>query len=140
MAEKKISDVWIGIIILGFFLVSFGAVIISMDGEFSNSEGYGDNISNIGSSVDTKYKDLEVDVRTNDEGSSQTLPSGTDVDVRGSSQVNILKKQSPDTISTFINASAKYIGFHPYITAMLISMVISIIIILGIRFWKPGGI
>ena len=140
MAEKKIGDVVIGLIMLTFFLGAFSGLIISFDNQFSNNEGYGSSLNVTSNNITGDYKDSDVSLQQNLlNGSSFSIPGGSDVDVRGSSQVALISKNSPGTIRNFIDLSTNYLMFNKLITGTLVLLMIAIVTIVWLRFFRPGG-
>jgi len=140
MAEKKVGDVVIGMIMLLFFVGAFSGIIISFDSQFSNNEGYGSSLNITNTNISNNYKESDKDLQQNLlNGSSFSIPGGSDVDVRGSSQVALISKNSPGTIRNFIDLSTTYLMFNKLITGTLVLLMIAVVTIVWLRFFRPGG-
>jgi len=140
MAEKKVGDVMIGMIMLLFFVGAFSGIIISFDSQFSNNEGYGSSLNITNTNISNNYKESDKDLQQNLlNGSSFSIPGGSDVDVRGSSQVALISKNSPGTIRNFIDLSTTYLIFNKLITETLVLLMIAVVTIVWLRFFRPGG-
>jgi len=140
MAEKKIGDIVIGIIMLLFFVGAYSGLIVSFDSEFSNNEGYGISLNTISNNITSNYQESDVALQQNLlNGSSFSIPGGSDVDVRGSSQVALISKNSPGTIRNFIDVSTSYLLFNKLITGTLVLLMIALVTIVWLRFFRPGG-
>jgi len=141
MAEKKIGDILIGIIMLLFFVGAFSGLIVSFDSQFSNNEGYGSSLATISNNISSNYQESDVALQQNLlNGSSFSIPGGSDVDVRGSSQVALISKNSPGTIRNFIDVSTNYLLFNKLITGTLVLLMIALVTIVWLRFFRPGGV
>ena len=141
MAEKKIGDIVIGIIMLLFFVGAFSGLIVSFDSQFSNNEGYGSSLATISNNISSNYQESDVALQQNLlNGSSFSIPGGSDVDVRGSSQVALISKNSPGTIRNFIDVSTNYLLFNKLITGTLVLLMIALVTIVWLRFFRPGGV
>jgi len=140
MAEKKIGDIVIGIIMLLFFVGAYSGLIVSFDSQFSNNEGYGSSLNTISNNITSNYQESDVALQQNLlNGSSFSIPGGSDVDVRGSSQVALISKNSPGTIRNFIDVSTAYLLFNKLITGTLVLLMIALVTIVWLRFFRPGG-
>lgn len=141
MAERKIGDVVIGIVLAIMIIGSFSYMITEFDSQFTNNDGYGSELDTIYDNVSTNYKNSDKELEQKLLNSSVfSIPGTSDVDTRGTGEVFIMTKNSPGTIRTFLDLSIKYLMLHYIITSTIILLVIIITTILVLRFFRPGGI
>jgi len=141
MAEKKLGDVVIGLIALIFFVGGFATIISVFDGVSVSNEGYGASLSIIHNNISSVQKNADKELANKYfSNSSFSLTVGSYIDTRGSSEVAIMAKNSPNTIKNFMDLSFKYLLLNKIVSGAIIMAIITIIIILGLRFWRPGGV
>lgn len=140
MAEKKIGDMVYVVIYLLLALGALSTLIIGFDEQYTNSDNIGGDIQGLYNSSSDDYYSSEVQVQDDTfNTSSFSITTGSDVDVRGTSQSILMARNSPSIMSDFANNLGGVIMIHPIISLFFGSMIIVTGVILFLRFIRPGG-
>lgn len=122
---KKISNFVYGLIFGLFVLVSLGTFIFNADSLYTNDDGVGEILVDVGETGQNDYLSTESTVYDSTfETGTFSLPEGQDVETRGTTQGVILAKNNPSTATNAINQVFAYITVHPLVTGLIISLII----------------
>lgn len=140
MAEKRITDLPYMIIYGLLFIGIFSALILSFDDQYTNTNNIGNDLDELytdtKSGYDTSEKSLQQDTFNT---SSFTVVTGSDVDVRGTSQAILSSRNSPSQMKIFMDNVSDQLKLHKYATIFVSSIIIILGITLFLRFLRPGG-
>lgn len=140
MGERKIGDLWIATIIGGFFLIVFSGFFLSADSLHGLSNSIGNNLDGLSNTSSDDYALIEQQLEDNTYNlSTFTVRENQFIDTRGTSQDFSISKDTTNSNKGFLVNVGGLIK-QPIIIGTIISLLISVGVILFLRFWKPGGI
>lgn len=123
-----------------FFLGMFSALLISFDTQYTNADTVSGDLQGIYNISRANYSSSEKSLQQDSYNTSSfSIPSASDVDVRGTSQTALIGKNTPSTIQTFILNASTYLKLNNLLIWFLGALVILTGIVLLLRFLRPSG-
>lgn len=142
MADKRIGDLGIALII-GIFVISiFSFAIIDMDNNTNNNEIINTHLNVVYNNISNNDNQLSYDLQTKTygNGSAMTILPNQFIDTRGVGEGNIITQNYKSTFSIFIKNATdlnKW-DYHGLIAKMVMGLISLVSIILFIRLWLGG--
>ena len=133
MAERGITDVIFGIIALVFFIGGFGFLISDFDSQYTNNEGYGQNINLTYQNLSSENNQNQQELYNSLNGSSFSISATTQIDTRGYSQVGVMTKNSPATITNFFTLAGQYLMLNKIVSGTLLLFIIVLVTVLIVK-------